>query len=163
MPATNFSSLATNGDSPAIFTGSSRLTGSASGTGNPVMGDPVQCSALISFQATAAANTDQSVQLPYGARILAVTILENVVPTGATTSFTIGSTQGGADIVSGSSVAGTQTVATMALNGARQLTAANFASIVASQAGGSTIWIRDAQTTPTAVGQFTIFIEYVMA
>jgi|SRR6267142_4362145 len=163
MPATVYSSVAINGDTPQIFTGSNRPAGSPSGTGNPVAGDPLQASAIVTIQAVATATADYAVALPLGARILAVTILEQVVPTGATTSFTIGSTVGGVDIVAASAVTTSQTIAQMAVNGARPLLVANFASIVASSAGGSIIQVRNTQTTPTAVGTFLLFIEYVMA
>lgn len=154
MPATNYGSLAINGDTPGIFPNGP--------TGAPTMGDQVGGRRLVTFQATAAANTDQSVPLPLGARIVGVTFLENVVPTGVTPAFTIGSTQGGADVVASTSITVSTTVGLIAVNGARPLLVANFASIVASSAGGSIVWIRYAQGTPTAVGTFTIVIEYVM-
>ena len=163
MPATVLSSLNCNGDTPQIFTGSGRPAGSPSGTGNPVAGDPVQITALVTVQAVASATADYSVALPLGARVFEVTILQLVAPTGATTSFTIGSTVGGADIMAASAVTTSNTVGLIAVNGARPLIAANFASITASSAGGSIISIRNTQTTPTAVGTFLILIGYVMA
>lgn len=164
MAATEVSSVTANGDTPAIFTGSNRLTGSPTGTGNPVAGDPVQITALISVQAVAAATNDQAVALPLGARILAITVLQNVAPTGATDTIAVGTTVGGVDIAAAQDVkTAIKTVLQPALNAARQLLVANFASIVASSAGGSIINIRVAQGTPTAVGNWTVVIEYVMA
>lgn len=164
MSATNYSSVACNGDTPQIFTGSGRLTGSASGTGAPVAGDPVQITALVSVQAVAAATNDQAVALPLGARIISVAVLQNVVPTGATDTLQIGTTVGGSDIAAAQDVkTNLKTVLQNALNSARPLLVANFASVVASSAGGSIINIRVNQTTPTAVGQWTVVIEYVMA
>lgn len=163
MPATVLSSVAINGDTPQIFTGSGRPAGSPSGTGNPVAGDPVQACALVTIQAVAAATADYSVALPLGARVLAITILEQVVPTGATTSFTAGTTVAGVDIMTATAVTTAQTTGLLAVNAARPLLVANFASVVASSAGGSVISIRNTQTTPTAVGTFLLFIEYVMA
>jgi hypothetical protein len=164
MPAVVYSSVAINGDTPQIFTGSNRTAGSPSGTGNPVAGDPVQAAALITVQATAVTNTIQPVALPLGARILAVTVLPNVAGTGGTPTIAIGSTSGASDIVAATAVAGAQVVMAIALNSARPLLVANFASIAASSAGGSVIFVTYNQASaPTAVGTYTLFIEYVMA
>lgn len=163
MPATLYSSLAINGDTPQIFTGSGRPAGSPSGTGNPVAGDPVQAAALVTIQATAVASQDFPVALPLGARILALTVLQQVAPTGVTPAISIGTTVGGVDIATSQAVTGTQNVLNLALNAARPLLVANFASIVASSAGGSIIQVRYTQGTPTAVGTFLVFVEYVMA
>lgn len=163
MPATEFSSVTINGDTPQIFTGSGRPAGSPSGTGNPVAGDPLQAVALVTIQAVATATADYSVALPLGARVIEINILELVTPTGATTSFTAGSTVGGVDILAATAVTTSNTVGLLAVNAARPLLVANFASIVASSAGGSVISIRNTQTTPTAVGTFLFCITYVMA
>lgn len=163
MPATVYSSVAVNGDTPQIFTGSGRPAGSPSGTGNPVAGDPLQAVALVTIQAVASATADYPVALPLGARIIEVNILQLVAPTAATTSFTAGSTVGGTDIVSASSVTTSFTTGVIAVNGPRPLLVANFASIVASSAGGSIISFRNTQGTPTAVGTFLLAITYVMA
>lgn len=163
MPATNYSSITINGDTPQIFTGSGRPAGSPSGTGNPVAGDPLQVVALVTVQAVATATADYPVALPYGARVIEINILQLVAPTAATTSFTAGSTVGGADVLAASSVTTSNTVGVMAVNGPRPLTAANFASINASSVGGSIISLRNTQGTPTAVGTFLVCITYVMA
>lgn len=158
-----FDQVQVNGNTPGIYTGSSRPTGSPSGTGNPVMGDPLQACALTSIQAVNAATADTSIALPLGARILSITTLVAVAATGAASGLSVGSTVGGSDIVANTSVLGTtQVILPMALNAARPLLVANFASIAASSAGGSVIWVRNTQTTPTAVGTFLLFIEYVM-
>lgn len=163
MPATEFASVTINGDTPNIFTGGNRPAGSPSGTGFPVSGDPLIAVALATIQAVASATADYSVALPLGARVIAITILEQVVPTGATTSFTAGSTVAGVDIMTATAVTTPQTFGLLAVNAARPLLVANFASIVASSAGGSIVSIRNTQTVPTAVGTFLLKIEYVMA
>ena len=164
MPAVVYSSVAINGDTPQIFTGSNRPAGSPSGTGNPVAGDPLQASAIVTIQAVASATADTAIALPLGARVLAVTALQNVAPTGATATMAIGTTVGGVDIVPAIDVkTAVQTVMPLALNAARPLLVANFASVVASSAGGSIINVRVTQGTPTAVGSWLLFIEYVMA
>lgn len=156
MPATNYSSVQINGDTPGIFPNGP--------TGAPTMGDPLQACRLSTIQAVAAATGDTAIALPLGARILAVTALQNVAPTGATDTIAIGTTVGGVDIVPATDVkTNIQTVLPLALNAARPLLVANFASVVASSAGGSIINVRVAQGTPTAVGTWTLFIEYVMA
>lgn len=156
MPATNASSYAMNGDTPGIFPNGP--------TGAPTAGDPVQGARLVTIQAVAAATGDTAIALPLGARILAVTAIQSVAPTGATDTLAIGTTVGGVDIVPATDVkTSVQTVLPLALNAARPLLVANFASIVASSAGGSIINVRIAQGTPTAVGTWTLFIEYVMA
>jgi hypothetical protein len=162
MSDTVYSSVAINGATPQIFTGSARPAGSPSGTGNPVAGDPLQAVALITVQAVATATADYSVALPYSARVIEINILELVTPTGATTSFTAGSTVGGADVMAASAVTTSNTVGIIAVNGPRPLTVANFPSIVASSAGGSVISFRNTQGTPTAVGTFLVAITYVM-
>jgi hypothetical protein len=163
MPAVNYSSVTVNGDTPQIFTGSGRPAGSPSGTGNPVAGDPLQAVAIVTIQAVATATADYPVALPLGARVIEINIMELVVPTGLTTSFTAGSTVGGADVMAASAVTTSNTVGALAVNGPRPLTVANFPSIVASSAGGSIISFRNTQTTPTAVGTFLLAITYVMA
>lgn len=163
MPATNYSSVTCNGDTPQIFTGSGRPAGSPSGTGNPVAGDPTQITALVTIQAVATATADYSVALPLGARIFEISILQLVAPTGVTPSFTAGTTVGGVDIMAASAATTSNTVGTIAVNGPRPLLVANFPSIVASSAGGSVISIRYTQGTPTAVGTFLVAIGYVMA
>lgn len=155
MPATNASSYQMNGDTPGIFPNGP--------TGAPTMGDPVQGARLVTIQATAVASQDFPIALPLGARVIAVTVLQNVAPTGVTPAMQIGTTVGGSDIVPSTAVTATQNVVPLALNAARPLVVVNFASIVASSAGGSVISLRYTQTTPTAVGTFTVFIEYVMA
>lgn len=157
MPATNLSSVTINGDTPQIFTGSGRLAGSPSGTGNPVAGDPVQASALVTVQATAVASLTTSFQLPLGARILAITALLSVAFTGAPATLSVGSTSGGAQIGAATAVSGStvQVVIPIALGGAAPLTG--------TSAAGSTVFVTLAQTTPTAVGTAILFVEYVMA
>lgn len=156
MSATNYSSVQCNGDTPGIFPNGP--------TGNPTMGDPVQITRLVTIQAVAAATADTAVALPLGARIVAISVLQNVAPTGATDTMAVGTTVGGADLAAAQDVKTTiKTVLQPALNAARPLLVANFASVVASSAGGSIVNIRVAQGTPTAVGNWTVVIEYVMA
>jgi len=163
MSATLHGSVAINGNTPQIFTGGDRLSGSASGTGNPVMGDYLPAVALVSFQAAATATKDVSYALPYGARILNIAAYQLVAPTGATSTLSVGTTAGAADIAAAQDVETTiQTTVPLALNAIQKLTVANFASIVATSAGGSVIWVRNAQGTPTAVGSFTLAITYTM-
>ena len=95
---------------------------------------------------------------------MAITALQNVAPTGATVTVSVGTTVGGVDIVAAQDVkTNIQTVLGLALNAARPLLVANFASIVASSAGGSIVNVRVTQTTPTAVGNITLFFEYLLA
>jgi hypothetical protein len=156
MPATELSSVTINGDTPQIYTGSSRLTGAASGTGNPVMGDPLQAAALVTVQAVAVASNTQQVNLPLGARILAITFLPVVAFTGTTPTVSVGTTSGGAQIVAATAITNAQVVAAIALGAAVPL--------AGTSAGGSPIFITVAQgATQTAVGTATAFIEYVMA
>lgn len=157
MPATSGSSFTMTGDTPAIFN-------PAGQTGYPIIGDPVQGARLTTIQAVALATNDTSIALPLGARILAVTALPSVAATGATSGFSVGTTVGGTDIVANTSVLGTvQIILPIALTGSKPLLVANYASIVATSNGGSIIWVRNTQTTQTAVGTFLLFIEYVMA
>lgn len=156
MPATNLSSVTCNGDTPGIFPNGP--------TGAPVSGDPVQIARLATIQAVAAATGDTSVAMPLGARIVGITAIQAVAPTGATDTMQVGTTVGGVDIAPAQDVkTAVQTSLNFTLNGSRPLLVGNFASVVASSAGGSIIWIRINQGTPTAVGTWTVFIEYVMA
>lgn len=163
MSATLYGSVAINGETPQIFNGSNRLAGSASGTGNPVMGDHLPAVALVTIQAVNAATTDTAIALPLGARIIGITSFQNVAPTGATSTLAVGSTAGGTDIAAAIDVkTAIQTTIPLALNAVQKLLVANFASIVATSAGGSVIYVRNAQGTPTAVGTFTLAIYYSM-
>lgn len=156
MPATNLSSVTCNGDTPQIF-----LNGP---TGAPVSGDPVVVTRSIFVQATAVASQVVTVPLPLGARIVYIQVNQQVVPTGATDTIAVGSTSGASDIAAATDVkAALQTVIPLALPGTKPLLVANFASIVASSAGGSVIYVTLAQTTPTAVGTFFVQIDYEMA
>ena len=164
MPAIVYSAVAINGDTPQIFTGSQRPAGSPSGTGSPVAGDPLLASAQVTIQAVASATADTAISLPLGARIVSITALQGVVPTGATATIAVGSTVGGVDIAPATDVkTAIQTTIPLALNAARPLLVANFASVVASSAGGSVVNVRVAQGTPTAVGTWLLLITYVMA
>lgn len=151
-----FDSVAINGGTPQIFPNGP--------TGNPTMGDPMVATRSITVQATAVASQSIAVPLPLGARIVYVQANQQVAPTGATATLALGSTSGAADIAAATDIkAALQTVIPLALPGTKPLLVANFASIVASSAGGSVIYVTLAQTTPTAVGTLFIQIDYEMA
>lgn len=160
MPEVN-DSFAMNGASPGIFV--------QGPTGAPTMGDPVQGARVVTVQATAVATQDIAIPLPLGlsgagARVISITAFQNTAPTGATDTMSFGSTVGGVDIAAAQDVKTSANAAiNLAVGGSRPLVVANFASIVASQAGGSVVNLRLTQTTPTAVGNWTVVIEYVMA
>lgn len=156
MPASKFSSINFDGDTPSIF--------KAGPTGNPVMGDPTNAIRLLTVQATAVATQDIAVPLPLGARLVSCTAIQQVAPTGATASMQIGSTVGAADITTATDVKTTTTpILQFAVGGAQPLLPANFASIVATSAGGSIVNLRLTQTTPTVVGTWLVTLEWVMA
>lgn len=156
MPATTYSSVNFNGDTPQIYP--------QGPTGAPNTGDPVNAVRLVTVQATAVATQDVAVPLPLGARIVAVTALQLVAPTGATATIALGSTVGGTDIAAASDVKTSANAAVnLAVGGARPLLVANFASIVASSAGGSVVNLRLTQTTPTAIGTWLVTVEWLMA
>lgn len=155
MSSTNYSSITLNGDTPGIFP--------AGPTGAPTVGDPVNATRLVTVQATAVASASVAVPLPLGARIVYVQVNQRVVPTGATATMAIGSTSGAGDIVAATDVkTSLQTQPALSLIGTNQLLVANFASIVASSAGGSVIYLTLAQTTPTAVGTWFVQVDYEM-
>lgn len=155
MAATVQASYAANGGTPGIFLGGP--------TGAPTTGDPLPVIRSFIFQAVNAATADQSIALPLGVTVRSIRVIQNVAPTGATSTMAVGTTAGGVDIATATDVKTTVgTTLNPALNSYQQLLVANFASVVASSAGGSVIWFRNAQGTPTAVGTFTVTVEYVV-
>lgn len=155
MPASNFSSIALNGDTPGIFPNGP--------TGLPTAGDPVNATRLVVVQATAVASQVVAVPLPLGARLVYVQVNQRVVPTGATATMALGSTTGAGDIIAATDVkTNLQTQPALSLIGTNQLLVANFAGISASSAGGSVVFLTLAQTTPTAVGTWFVQIDYEM-
>jgi hypothetical protein len=155
MSATNLSSLVLNGDTPGIFP--------AGPTGAPTMGDPVNATRLVIVQATAVASQTIAIPLPLGARIVYTQVNQRVAPTGATATMALGSTSGASDIIAATDVkTNLQTQPSLSLIGTNQLVVANFASISATSAGGSIVYLTLAQTTPTAVGTWFVQIDYEM-
>ena len=148
MPATQFGSVVINGDTPQIF-----LNGP---TGNPVSGDPVSAYRLVSIQAVAQANTDFTVALPLGARIVGIKHLTTTAYTGATATIQVGTSAGGTQIAAAQDIkASADTRIPLAAGAAAPLTG--------TSAGGSVVYIRLVQGTPTAIGTGVVMIDYLMA
>lgn len=155
MAATVQASYMVNGGTPQIFLGGP--------TGAPTTGDYTRATRLLTFQATNNVNTDLSVALPLGVTVLSIRAIQVVAPTGATSTLQAGTTQGGNDLATATDVkTAVGTTLAPALASTQQLLVANFASVVASSAGGSVIWLRNVQGTQTAVGTFNVTIEYLI-
>lgn len=104
---------------------------------------------LSTITPTANASTDSTVALPVGYRLLRATVQTNVAFTGATVTLQIGSAAGGAQYVAATDI---KAVGNYQL----VLTTAAMAAI---NAAGGVVYVRLAQTTPTAVGSARLIIE----
>lgn len=98
---------------------------------------------------TANANTDSTVALPVGFRLLRLTVQTTTAFTGATATLQVGSAAGGAQYAAATDIKAVGSY-TLTLTGAA-LTAVN--------AAGGVLYVRLAQTTPTAVGSARLIIE----
>ena len=108
---------------------------------------PLIQSQAISLPVTAVASTEFTMALP-PCTILRATTRTTTAYTGATATIQLGSTLGGVDIVAAVSIVSAGVVAHTVVAGA-----AKFA--------GGTVFVRIAQTTPTAVGAGVLAVEYV--
>jgi hypothetical protein len=118
------------------------------GVGTAAASGTLVASRNIALPPTANASTDISFAVPAG-RLLRATVLTETAFTGATVTAQIGTAQGGSEVASATNVKSTGAVA-----------------LVLNQAGiadtlDKTIWVRLAQTTPTAVGAARLVLEYV--
>ena len=105
----------------------------------------------ISLVPTAAANTDLTIPIPAG-HVLRILQRTTTAYTGATATVQVGTTAGGAEVVAAADI---KAVASRALT----LVDANTASFTPLAA--STLYVRIAQTTPTAVGAGLLIIEFL--
>lgn len=127
------------------FSGPLRVGSAAANTAWPVI-----AAASIALTPTAAASTEFTVVVPK-CRILRVTTGTDTAFTGATVTAQVGTTLGGAQIVAAVDVKPAATVN-------HTLVAATLDDTLAE---GTTLYVRLAQTTPTAVGDAVMTIEFV--
>lgn len=127
------------------FSGPLRVGSAAASTAWPLV-----AAASIILTPTAVANTDFSVVVPK-CRLLRVTTGTDTAYTGATVTAQVGTTLGGAEVVAAVSVKAAGTVSHTVVATAQDDTIAE----------GTTLYVRLAQTTPTAVGDAVMTIEFV--
>lgn len=104
----------------------------------------------INISATAVANTDFTIPMPAGYRLLRITNYNSTTYTGATVTLSVGTAAGGTQIINAHNIlpAGVHTMAFVAAFNPTNVT-------------NTTLFLRIAQTTPTAVGASTVVFEYV--
>lgn len=105
---------------------------------------------IASMPVTAVANTEFTVTVPAG-RVLRITQRTTTAYTGATATVQVGTTLGGADVVAAADITGIAT---------RSLTLVNASVAAYSPFAGGTLFVRIAQTTPTAVGAGHMVFEF---
>lgn len=111
---------------------------------------PLVAAATIPLIPTAGASTEFAVKLPK-CRILRITTGTDTAFSGATVTAQVGTTLGGAQIVAAADVKPAGTVAHALVPATQDDTVAD----------ATTLFVRLAQTTPTAVGSATMTIEFV--
>lgn len=120
------------------------------GKGDNTSAWPLVAAATVTLTPTAAASTEFTVVLPK-CRIQRITTQTSTAFTGATVTAQVGTALGGAQIVAAVTVLAAGTVN-------HTLVAAAQAATLAAD---TTLFIRLAQTTPTAVGAGTMTIEFI--
>jgi hypothetical protein len=135
---------------------------------------PVELTAIVPITVTAVASTDFVVYLPAYSTVTTVQNYTGTAFTGATVTVALGSTAGGTDYVQAAqtikAATTTAALATILLNGFGSYTTVGSglmnlpadATATAANNGIPTaaIYIRVAQTSPTAVGSSTLIIKY---
>lgn len=116
-------------------------------SGVVVVSQPTVVSQALSLPVTAVASTEFTLLLP-PCTIIRATTRTTTAYTGATATIQLGTTLGGVEIVAAVSIVTAGVVAHTVV-----AAAAKFA--------GGTVFVRIAQTTPTAVGAGVLAVEYV--
>lgn len=104
---------------------------------------------------TATASTDFSFTIPQGALITGIDFYTSTTFTGATVTAAVGSAQGGAQYVAAVSIVSQGKVAATFVG-------TGIPNLINMPAGTNNLWIRIAQTTPTAVGSALAVVSYSM-
>lgn len=104
----------------------------------------------INIAATAVANTDFTIAMPPGYQLLRITVYNTTTYTGATVTLSVGTAAGGAQIVNAHNIlpAGVHTTTIVS-------------SFNPTNVTSQTLFLRIAQTTPTAVGASVVVFEYI--